>query len=382
MLRNLVSCCVVALALSPCSFAADPPSGDELVAQGVAKVLEGILSGDRKPLTPDEAKKLVESLDDGRFKVREAATARLKLLPFPPLGQLREAQKSTSEELSKRAGEILTYHHENPNPNLGVLEAILKSTIPAKIRLEPKELYRLAELSAEGSLYETVTLSIMTSAKAGDLDLAKKMFAKENPLAVRATALRVIASIEKKKSLDLLKETLKDKETALRVAAARALVETSGTLEKEETELLKGMVKELDPETAVIVYQVMEYNLREKNPKGFKDPEAAKAHSQITAAYGEILDKVKGVTKKMNQPANTQYWLEQGMDTSKNPEVLAYRIKWFSGQWSGWYIPGSNDKLGNDERNIRCWACFNDHEFEVITTTRKELYRKVLDLPE
>lgn len=382
MLRNLVCSCAVLLTLSPCSFAVDPPSGDELIAQGVSKVVEGLLSGDRKPLTSEEAKKLVDSLDDGRFKVREAATQKLKSLPFPPLAQLREAQKSSSEELVKRAGEVLTFHRENPNPNLAVLEAILKSTIPAKIRLEPKELYRLAELSAEGSLYETVTQSIMASAKEGDLDLAKKMFAKENSLPVRATALRVMASIQKKNSLDLLKESLKDKEPAIRVAAARALVETNGTLAKEETELLKGMVKELDPETAVIVYQIMEYNLREKNPKGFKDPEAAKAHSQLVAAYSEILDKVKGVTKKANQPANTQYWLEQGMDTSKNPEVLAYRIKWFSGQWSGWYIPGSNDKLGNDERNIRCWACFNDHEFEVITTSRKELYRKVLDLPE
>ena len=32
-------------------------------------------------------------------------------------------------------------------------------------------------------------------------------------------------------------------------------------------------------------------------------------------------------------------------------------------------------------RDIRLWACFNDHEYEVVTTTRKDKQRMVQDLP-
>ncbi len=48
-------------------------------------------------------------------------------------------------------------------------------------------------------------------------------------------------------------------------------------------------------------------------------------------------------------------------------EIAAYRIKWFSGKWSGWFVPGVNDLYKKDGEPLRrYWACFNDHEFEFI----------------
>lgn len=82
--------------------------------------------------------------------------------------------------------------------------------------------------------------------------------------------------------------------------------------------------------------------------------------------------------------SNDLTWVNIGLDTSSKPEVLLYRVRWFSGGWSGWMTPGYGDVLmeGNkpDPRNIRCWACFSDHEYEVILATRPDQHRMILDV--
>jgi hypothetical protein len=48
-------------------------------------------------------------------------------------------------------------------------------------------------------------------------------------------------------------------------------------------------------------------------------------------------------------------------------KIVAYRIQWFSGGWSAWYVPGVNDlyqKSGEPVRRV--WACFNDHNFKYL----------------
>ena len=55
-------------------------------------------------------------------------------------------------------------------------------------------------------------------------------------------------------------------------------------------------------------------------------------------------------------------------------KIVAYRIQWFGGDWSGWYVPGVNDlykKSGEPLR--RFWACFNDHSFEIIYMAPKKV---------
>ena len=50
--------------------------------------------------------------------------------------------------------------------------------------------------------------------------------------------------------------------------------------------------------------------------------------------------------------------------------VIAYKIQWFSGAWSGWYVPGYNDvdyKFNTGVNTLRrMWSYFDDHTFKYI----------------
>lgn len=72
----------------------------------------------------------------------------------------------------------------------------------------------------------------------------------------------------------------------------------------------------------------------------------------------------------LGNPGGTGPFEKLGLDTSAHPEILRYRIQWFSGGWSDWYIPGQNDIdwLTNlDGTKRRVWSYFDDHthEYEV-----------------
>jgi len=79
-------------------------------------------------------------------------------------------------------------------------------------------------------------------------------------------------------------------------------------------------------------------------------------------------------------PKEDSRWVD---DLSLDPDVklagvkiVAYRIHWFSGSWSPWYVPGVNDlyqktNLGEPER--RAWACFNDHTHNYICFDNADL---------
>ncbi len=72
------------------------------------------------------------------------------------------------------------------------------------------------------------------------------------------------------------------------------------------------------------------------------------------------------------EPQRDQEWVSDCLNLNLDQrkfgcEIVAYKIQWFSGKWSSWYVPGLNDlykKSGEPLR--RYWACFNDHSFEII----------------
>ncbi len=78
------------------------------------------------------------------------------------------------------------------------------------------------------------------------------------------------------------------------------------------------------------------------------------------------------------RPRKDEEWVESCLNLSLDQKkfgchIVAYRIQWFSGSWSGWFVPGANDlykKPGEPLR--RFWACFNDHTFEIIYQTPGE----------
>lgn len=69
---------------------------------------------------------------------------------------------------------------------------------------------------------------------------------------------------------------------------------------------------------------------------------------------------------------NDLQWVDNCLDLDMDAEkfgvkIAAYRIQWPGGQWSGWFVPGVNDLYNKDSEPIRrYWACFNDHNFEII----------------
>jgi hypothetical protein len=52
-------------------------------------------------------------------------------------------------------------------------------------------------------------------------------------------------------------------------------------------------------------------------------------------------------------------------DIIKGGNIVAYKIQWFTGAWSGWYVPGVNDidsKFNLSSRTLRrVWSYFYDH---------------------
>ncbi|WP_424102049.1 hypothetical protein [Moorena producens] len=51
-------------------------------------------------------------------------------------------------------------------------------------------------------------------------------------------------------------------------------------------------------------------------------------------------------------------------------DVVAYKIRWFNGSWSGWYVTGVNDidwKFNTSPNDMRrVWSYFTDHQHQYI----------------
>src|SRR5262249_14911223 len=138
---------------------------------------------------------------------------------------------------------------------------------------------------------------------------------------------------------------------------------------------------DLAPESRVLVLRDVEKRFRKENKDNRGKPGVMGEYDTLLSDYAAALAKVKTVKLEKKGQQNTQYWLNLGLNTSAHPEILMYRIQWFSGSWSSWYVPGFNDREVGKGRDIRMWGCFNDHTYEVITTAEKTRYREVQDLP-
>lgn len=76
------------------------------------------------------------------------------------------------------------------------------------------------------------------------------------------------------------------------------------------------------------------------------------------------------VEAALGNPGGTGPFEKLGLDISSHPEILKYRIQWFNGIWSDWYVPGVGDQDWNnnlDGTARRIWSYFDDHTHEYIT---------------
>lgn len=83
---------------------------------------------------------------------------------------------------------------------------------------------------------------------------------------------------------------------------------------------------------------------------------------------------LKGSDNKPLPATRDRRWVK-GLNTEMDNKILqgdvvAYKIQWFNGSWSGWYVTGVNDidwkfnRRTNDMR--RMWSYFNDHNHQYI----------------
>ena len=66
-------------------------------------------------------------------------------------------------------------------------------------------------------------------------------------------------------------------------------------------------------------------------------------------------------------PLGNNSFADLKYDVTTHPEILKYRIQWFSGAWSSWFTPGVDDvdwKTPADYSRRRVWAYFGDHNHE------------------
>ena len=89
------------------------------------------------------------------------------------------------------------------------------------------------------------------------------------------------------------------------------------------------------------------------------------------ACIGSAADVVAG---PLGNSGGTGQFEKLGLTTSTEPGILQYRILWFTGQWSPWYVPGVNDvdSLKNiDGSSRRIWSYFDDHTHEYVYCPNK-----------
>ena len=92
--------------------------------------------------------------------------------------------------------------------------------------------------------------------------------------------------------------------------------------------------------------------------------------------YASCTEVTKSRTNDCRWPANFIRRIDEAV---LGGTIIAYKIRWFSGSWSGWYVPGHNDidwKFNPSGRKCatpyekkslrRRWANFYDHTHKYI----------------
>lgn len=107
-----------------------------------------------------------------------------------------------------------------------------------------------------------------------------------------------------------------------------------------------------------------------------QQPSTCQDQSKVGYGYGCIDVSVQGsCTEVTNQPpSRDKRWALGGVDLNvdwaiKCGDIVAYKLQWFSGDWSGWFVPGINDmdsKVNAKNGLRRMWSYFDDHTHSYI----------------
>ena len=107
------------------------------------------------------------------------------------------------------------------------------------------------------------------------------------------------------------------------------------------------------------------------DPSTLKKPTLSQFNTDQTQLLPELKNQAYVGTQTFD-PQQDNEWVEQCLNLSLDQKkwgcrIVAYRIRWFNGNWSSWFVPSVNDLYKKSFEPLRrFWACFNDHAFEII----------------
>ena len=94
---------------------------------------------------------------------------------------------------------------------------------------------------------------------------------------------------------------------------------------------------------------------------GVSTPGQCRANIDSNACK-EIQNEIAQVGQGWDQSYNINFdWMK------KKGRIIAYKIQWFNGGWSEWFVPGITDLdwkysvVGGQKQVRRMWSYFNDH---------------------
>jgi hypothetical protein len=369
------------LGLSSIGLAQSEPEGEKAVQvlrdlgvdptrEGIGKFLDAVAKGEHASVSAREADELIARLGSDDFDVREQTTKRLSAMIFPPVQKLEEAAKHNDFEVARRSQVILTHLSARPDPIVALFQTVRARAIPVTaLQIRPV----LTACEQPASLAAAQDALVVAVGK-DDLEQVRKWM-EDKDWRVKVAAVRALGAIRRENAVPELEKLLESKDPKVSGAAARALVDLGQALD------YKKYTAVLDTESQVSLLRIAEKRFRQENRDKRDKPAVMQEYQKLLSDYAAALTKAKNVKQEKKGRQDTPYWLNLGLDTSKHPEVLMYRIQWSGGTWSDWCVPGFNDREMGKGRNIRLWAFFSDHTYEIITTSDKTKHREVQDLP-
>lgn len=86
-------------------------------------------------------------------------------------------------------------------------------------------------------------------------------------------------------------------------------------------------------------------------------------------------DSCTEVTESASYDERWVHGLSRDADRAiKGGRIVAYKLQWFGGSWSGWYVPGINDidaKFNPGPNTLRrMWSYFYDHNHTYVICSK------------
>lgn len=345
-----------------------PPDRDAVIG-----FLTDLAAGKRAGLPKQVAAELVANLASRDYAAREQATRTLMEQLLPPVALLKDARRTGPPEQVRRAGRILAAVATRPDPVAAALRLVRRK----KWDMSLGQLIRVAEVTQTGPATDAAHDLLAERATAEDETAVRGWLTDKNPKRV-AAAGRVLPLISKADATADVRKLLDHADDGVRYAAARGLAEKADSVDFQP---FKG---KLSADAFARLLTAAEWDFRTANAERVNDPAVKKRYGRLLEQYAAALLAADGYRHERKQPNYNAQWVKLGLDTSARPDVILYKVKWFNGGWSEWLSPGFGDVVmargKPDPRNIRCWGCFDDHEYEVILATGPDRHRTILDV--